>query len=142
MTGLDDAEIKPGVVAWLDQPMLNGDGNVIKSTPHLGTPEPRPFVCYEWTGDSSSWAPVTTIERRERLALQVEWRSGGGSSWTTRDQYLVDGANTYSGSNDRFVAASTKDYSSSDNRMMLSSEGVKAVREEVNRQRHRRRPGT
>lgn len=142
VTALDDAEIEPGLVAWLDQPALNSDEAVLKSTPHLGDPEPRPFVCFARNGDSSSWAPVTTIARSERLHLPANWRSGGGPGWVCRDQYLVDGANTYSGPSVRFVAASTQDYSTKANRMRLSADGVEAVLAEVERQKHRRRPGT
>lgn len=142
VTALDDAEIEPGLVAWLDQPALNCDDAVQKSTPHLGDPEPRPFVCFARDGDSSSWAPVTTIARPERLHLLADWRSGGRPGWVARDQYLVDGANTYTGPNAKFVAASTQDYSTRANRMRLSVDGLKAVLAEVERQRHRRRPGT
>jgi hypothetical protein len=142
VTALDDLEIEPGVVAWLDQPMLNADHAVLKSTPHLGDPEPRPFVCFARDGDASAWAPVTTVARPERLHLQASWRSGGGPGWIARDQYLVDGANTYSGANARFIASSTQDYMTPDNRMRLSTDGVDAVVTEVERQRHRRRVGT
>lgn len=142
MSALEKDEILPGVVGWLDQPALNSDQAVVKSARFLGEPEPRPFVCIEAGATRSTWAPITTAFRTERLAIPPNWRRGGGQGWRTREEYLVDGANTYSGPSDRFIAASADDYNDRSSRMRVSAEGLKAIRAEVQRQRNRRRPGT
>ncbi len=137
MTELSEQEVQPGLVAWLDQVQLNHDQRVVKTTPHLGQPEPRPFVCFRVDAMSSHWAPVTTVERKERLYLKPEWRSGGGAGWLSRPQYLVDGANTYVGPIVVFVAASKQDWTDAGDRMRLSQIGITAVVDEVDRQRSR-----
>ena len=139
MAALNEDEIGPGVVAWLDQVLLNDTDAVTKTTPHLGVPEPRPFVCFARDGDDSSWAPITTQHRAERLRLSPEWLTGGGPGWKNRPQYIVDGANTYNGPNAEFIAASAGDFSKVGSRSGLTDEGLAAVVAEVERQVRRRR---
>lgn len=137
MAALTAPEVESGLVAWLDQATLNHDARVVKSTPHPGEPEPRPFVCFRVDGATSHWAPVTTSERKERLYLNPEWRSGGGPGWEARDQYLVDGANTYVGPTTAFLEASHGDWTEEGARMRLSEAGLAAVATEVERQKRR-----
>jgi hypothetical protein len=138
MAELTDDEIAPGLVSWLDQVALNENAAVEKTARFLGDPEPRPFVCFARDGATSSWAPITGQHRKERLLLKPEWRVGGNARWTGQDQYLVDGANTYSGSNADFISAA-EDLTERGNRRALTEDGLTAVLEEVGRQVRRRR---
>ncbi len=121
MTTLVDSEIEVGLVGWLDQVALNEDGRVFKTTPYLGDPEPRPFICFCIQGGTSSWAPTTTVRRHERLELIGSWRTGGGPGWRSRANYLVDGANTYIGPVSAFVEASNLEWAEPGLRMHLSA---------------------
>lgn len=137
MTALVDSEIEVGLVGWLDQAALNKDERVIKTTPYLGDPEPRPFLCFRIKGGTSFWAPTTTVWRRERLELKDSWRTGGGPGWRSRANYLVDGANTYVGPASVFVEASSLEWTEPGSRMRLSPAGLAAVEAEVEKQKPR-----
>lgn len=142
MTQISDEEIEPGLVVWMDGTALAADAEVTTTTPFPGDPGTRPFLCLERDGESSTWAQVTTTERLERVAFKQEWLSGGGPGWTSRQQFLVDGANVCIGPCSAFCAASAADRTGVGNRARLSKEGVAAALAEVEAQRHRRRPGT
>jgi hypothetical protein len=55
---IENDEITPGLVAWLDQAVLTNDKMVVSTYPQLGD-EVRPFVCFESDRTTSSWAPLT-----------------------------------------------------------------------------------
>ena len=58
----------------------------------------------------STWAPLTTKDPRQvRLFIRLEWRTGGTEKWKRDDQYLNDGATTYVGPNESFVAAAANE---------------------------------
>lgn len=98
----------------------------------------RPFVCVDINGDRSTWTPLTGQHRDERLFIEREWRSGGELPWRVNDTYLNDGANTYTGPNDAFVAANASERTLPAKRARIKPEGMVAVREEIEVQRHRR----
>lgn len=61
-----------------------------------------------------------------------------GNQWLTMEQYLVDGANYYSGPLSAFVDASQNECTVPGTRARLNVEGVDAVRIEISRQQRRR----
>lgn len=129
-------EFSPGLVLWLDQQMLMDDPQVLETLPqHHGNM--RPFLCVEVDGDRSTWTPLTSQYRDERLEIEWTWRSGSGDEWRVGETYLNDGANTYTGPNTSFEAASHAERTTPSNRAGISPTGVDAVRAEIERQRHR-----
>ena len=135
---LETDEVAPGLVAWLDQAMLTDDARVTETARQSST-DIRPFVCFAAEGASSSWAPLTSQFRRERLEIQVPWRSGGLlPAWRSEPQYLVDGATVYIGANEAFLDASHGEQSTRTNRAQVSADAVAAIASEVARQEGRR----
>jgi hypothetical protein len=143
-------EVEPGVVVRLDPAILLEDSRVCH-TQDPPVSRPGPFVCVETEGDTSTWAGLTTTDKKSirpsraagapvgRLALKQEWRSGGARRWRFADQLLADGASVWRGPNEVFVAASWQEVKvRSPNRARLSEEGLDAVRIEIELQRHRR----
>ena len=102
---LSSAQIRPGIVAYLDAAALNADAAVVK--PVSPTTRNGPFLCFARSGQMSGWAPISTQHRDERLLISQEWRVSGGGSWQQDDQYLNDGSTTYVGPNASFIAAAT-----------------------------------
>ena len=80
MTQLTLQEIQPGLVSHLDQTMLSKDRAVLDTYPQKDT-ELRPFVCVTVEGDQSTWSPLTSTYRRERLKVEDDWRHGGIDMW-------------------------------------------------------------
>lgn len=152
MSALTRDEVRAGLVAYLEEADLRGSDAVTwyeGSGSKHGPPERRPFVCFATSGDQCQWAPVTTEPRPgsgsgyRRVELLAEWRYGGddacyGNQWIASRQYLVDGANYYSGSVEAFVNASRNECSTPATRGVLSTEGVKAIKDEVKKQQGRR----
>lgn len=142
MSAITDDEILPGLVAFLDQPMIEMDRRVSR-TKKLPDANPRLFVCYARSGDTSEWSPITTRQRPtgyQRLRIERQWRSGGDPQWLRDDQYLNDGANTYRGPNRAFVDASHLERTEPGNRARVSAEGIGAILAEIERQVGRQDP--
>ena len=137
MTQLAPNELQAGLVAHLDQTMLTNDPAVLDTYPQRDT-ELRPFVCVAVDGDTSTWAPLTSTFRRERLRIEDAWRTGGIDMWRDRVCFLNDGANTYSGPNTSFMAASVQELTDAATRSRMALDGVEAVVAEIDRQRRRR----
>ena len=141
MAQLAADEIAVGLVAYLDQAMLSADTSVTDTYPQQSS-QVRPFVCIALTGDQSTWAPLTTAFRVERVQILPTWRTGGQASWSGLSCYLNDGANLYIGPKLAFVAASYPEQTSRQSRSRMSADGIGAIQAEVERQRHRRQVAT
>ncbi|WP_139225709.1 hypothetical protein [Paracidovorax konjaci] len=137
MARLGFNEIKVGLVSHLDQTALSKDQRVLDTYPQRDT-EIRPFVCISVNLPKSTWAPLSSTARPERLKIKPAWRLGGIDMWRNRDCYLNDGANIYIGLNGAFVDASVQEQTVSKTRAHMSEEGVAAVLAEIESQRHRR----
>jgi len=150
MTALGVGEIRPGIVAYLEESVLRDSNDVEwfsgKGSKH-GSPERRPFLCVSVVGDEYTWVPITTEPRTgagyQRLNLESSWRTGGdqacfGNQWVRLDQYLVDGANLYSGPVTEFIAASANECTTEMTRSLLSTAGVAAVVAEIAKQQRRK----
>lgn len=140
MTTLAAHEIEPGLVVHLDPTPLEAHSDVTKTAPKQGEVRVGPFLCLAVEGDQSSWAPLTSQARPERLELVSAWRTGGEPGWRERANYLVDGANTYTGPNEAFTRASHPERTGMDNRARLDSDGLAAVHQEIKRQARRAKP--
>ncbi len=137
MTQLTLQEIQPGLVSHLDQTMLSKDRAVLDTYPQKDT-ELRPFVCVAVEGDQSTWSPLTSTYRRERLKVEDDWRHGGIDMWRDRVCYLNDGANVYIGPTTSFIAASAEELTDEATRSRMAAEGVVAIAKEIERQKRRR----
>ena len=137
MSRLGFDEIKVGLVSHLDQTALSKDKRVLDTYPQQYT-ELRPFVCVSVDPPRSTWTPLTSTKRPERLLIASEWRQGGIPMWRDRDCYLNDGANLYIGLIGAFVEASAQEQTDKKTRSQMSPEGVAAVLAEIEKQRHRR----
>lgn len=127
---LTKEQIVPGVIAYFDANVLNADGAV--TLPASPTDRSGPFVCFAADSNRSAWAAITTQHRPERIEIKSEWRTGGKGAWLSADQYLNDGATTYVGPNESFVAAAaTKDRFSGSDRPQVTVDGVSAVLLEI-----------
>jgi hypothetical protein len=143
------SEIKPGIVVRLDPAVLLEDDRVCHTQDPPVT-RPGPFICVEVDGEMTTWAGVTTTDKKSirpsraagkpvgRLALKQEWRSGGTKRWRLADQFLADGASLWRGPKDVFAASSWQEIKvRTPNRAFLAEEGLDAVRIEIELQRHR-----
>lgn len=130
-------EIQVGLVSHLDQTMLTHDPNILDTYPQTDT-ELRPFVCVAVDGDKSTWPPLTSTYRRERLKVDDAWRFGGIDMWRDRVCYLNDGANVYIGPTSSFIAASADDLTDESTRSRMTNDGVNAIAMEVQKQKRRR----
>lgn len=123
-------EIAVGVVAYFDVNVLDNAPNIQK--PPSPTTRSGPFLCVQIAGEWSVWAPLTWTVRPERLLIKPEWREGGTAAWRNRSPYLNDGATTYVGDTDTFIAASaTADKYIPSTRQRVSALGVEAVVSEI-----------
>ena len=121
-------EIAPGAIAYFDASLLNADP-LVKNT---GSAVNRAgignqFVCYKVNGASSFWAPFTATFRRERLPINPAWVSNGYGPLAAGGVYLQDGACTYVGPNESFVAAAANENPFPGGRPVLSPEGLVEV---------------
>ena len=137
MSKLGLSEIKVGLVSYLDQTMLSKDKRVLDTYPQEYT-EIRPFVCVAVNLPKSTWVPLSSTSRPERIQIKAEWRLGGIPMWRDRECYINDGANVYIGFNGAFVDASTNEQTDSKTRSQMLDEGVTAVLAEIENQKHRR----
>ena len=137
MAQLASEELTLGLVCHLDQTMLASDPDVLDTYPQTHT-ELRPFVCVSVQDGMSTWTPVTSTFRKERLKIEDAWRTGGIDMWRVRVCYLNDGANIYTGPNPSFIAASAQELTDNTTRSQMSAIGVAAVSAEIERQRNRR----
>ena len=137
MTKLTPEELTPGLVSHLDQTMLTKDPKVLDTFPQNDTGL-RPFLCVTVKDGISTWMPLTSTYRPERMKIKDEWRTGGIDMWRDRVCYLNDGANIYIGPNASFVAASAQELTQNGARSQMSADGVAAVSAELERQRNRR----
>jgi hypothetical protein len=136
MVKLAEAEIRVGLVAFLDQGKLMADPDVIETYPQASGII-RPFVCFEVGGGKSAWSPLTGTVRPERLEILRAWRSGGLPGWLKAPNYLNDGANTYRGPNASFVAASLGERTAAGSRAYINADGQAAVAAEIAKQAYR-----
>jgi len=89
-------------------------------------------VCFEPIEGRSAWAPISTQYRNERLAIDAAWRYDGAGQWLTSDQYLNDGATTYTGPDAAFVAAAVgQDRFTATTRPKVRAAGIAAIVAEV-----------
>lgn len=138
MGSLSFDEIRIGLVSHLDQAMLSADPKVLDTYPQQST-ELRPFVCVAKAEDgTSTWAPLTSSARPERLEILPAWRVGGLPMWVDRSCYLNDGANIYIARVASVLAASHQEKTDRKSRSIMSQEGVDAVLVEIEKQRHHR----
>ena len=150
MSILDSSEIRPGIVAYLEESVLRSSDKVAwfcgKGSAH-GPPERRPFLCVSAQNHECTWVPITTEPKSgagyKRLKLISTWRSGGddacfGNQWIKLNQYLVDGANMYSGHFSEFIDASVNECTTPKSRSLLSNKGIASVLAEIKRQEGRR----
>jgi hypothetical protein len=127
---LTNAEIKVGIVAYLDVEALNSDSSVTKPS-SLATRN-GPFVCFATKGQESAWVEISTQYREERLEIEKAWRKGGAGAWLSEKQYVNDGSSSYVGPKMSFVAASVGvDKFTATTRPRVSPDGTKAILEEV-----------
>lgn len=129
--------IAEGIVLDLDVDCLNRDNGVQK--PNFPTDRSGPFLCYCVVGEKSCWAPLTTQHRDERLELKLEWRrcNAAKSTWLTRRQFLNDGRTVYCGLSSVFCKAASVDKISNGLLRCVTSDGIAAVRVEIERRRGR-----
>lgn len=137
MPTLTLADIRPGLIAYLDQRALESDKSVRKSCPQKQA-RPGPFLCVEADQEVSTWTPITTKPGADglRVVLHKEWRSGGPQIWRESESYLNDGANLYRGPNDAFLAARRETYGGREwavaaTHATLSRDGLQVVIDEV-----------
>ncbi len=140
MSRLGFNEIHVGLVSHLDQTALSKDKRVVDTYPQEYT-ELRPFVCVAVNPPNSTWTPLTSTPRTERLEIQKEWRLGGIPMWRDRNCYLNDGANVYIGLIGAFVEASAQEQTDKKSRSQMSEDGIAAVLAEIDKQRQRRVSG-
>lgn len=117
------AEIAPGAVAYFDPDILLEDHRVGKPpypAPRRGrvqngpvTHPLDPFICVEADSERSTWAPLTHQEkvvhgRQVRLPIPPTYRSGS-KKWLGETIFLNDGASTYVGPHESFIAAASRE---------------------------------
>ncbi|MCE9635846.1 MAG: hypothetical protein K8T90_09090 [Planctomycetes bacterium] len=131
------ADIRPGLVAYLDQPTLEQDKRVRKTSPQKQA-RAGPFLCVESDSQGSTWTPVTTKPGKDeiRVTLYPEWRSGGPEIWRESESFLNDGANLYRGPNEAFLAARRETFGGrvwvdAASHATLSRDGLKVVLDEI-----------
>jgi hypothetical protein len=137
MAAIGPDEIEPSLVVFMDPAAFVADGRV-SHTQDPPISRPGPFVCVSVDGEVSEWMPITTEERSERLAIRREWCSGGHPQWLRVAQYLNDGANVWRGPHEAFIEASRKELTDPLNGARVSVDGLAAIHEEAEAQRHRR----
>ena len=126
------SDIRPGAIAWFDAAQLNRNvavdetGSSVEPKSHL-----RPFVCYWASEAESSWAPLTSVYKDERLPIDTAWLQNAFGKLRNVDQYLQDGRNTYTGPHDAFVDAAATENVISAPRPCISEEGVAKILDEV-----------
>ena len=97
------ADIRTGSLAYLDHALLLQEPDVHKGSTTID--RPGPFLCLQVKDSQSTWIPLTSEWRAERLAIDPKWRKEGSQLWKTQDQYVIDGLNTFIGPNEAFVRA-------------------------------------
>jgi hypothetical protein len=135
-----EAEIRPGIVVFLDQARLQSRRDVLAT---LGSRriKIRPHVCLAVEGDLCAWTPLTSKWRGERLAILASWRLGGDRAWRGSRCYLHDGACVVVGSRAAFALASWQDAAPAGERPALSPAGCAHLLQAVERERGRRLKG-
>ena len=126
-------DIFVGAVAYFDDQLLLAEVEIDGGGTTLD--RPGPFACVQVKGSSSVWIPITGESRLERLLIKAEWRQHGSDKWKEDDQFVNDGLNTFLGPNDAFVRAGAKESPfKMYRRPRISSEGVVAILEEIDKQ--------
>lgn len=138
MSAIEPDEVRSGLVAFLNVEVLAADERVVNTKDPREGIRPGPFVCLSVMDGASEWAQITTEGRRERLPIRPEWRTGGHPQWLGDPQYLQDGANVWRGPVEVFLEASREELTDRANRAWVTSDGLRAVVEEVVAQRRRR----
>ena len=123
---LKGKDIQPGAVAYLSVDRLSNDNRITK--PASPTLRDGPFVCFQTADGMSAWAPLTTVERSERLEIIGAWRLEGSATWQSEDMYLNDGATTYVGPFAAFIDASREEMPfRGHKRPRVAAKGVAAI---------------
>lgn len=123
-------EIRVGSLAYLDHQLLLADPEIEHA--NVGIDRPGPFVCIEHRDGRSTWAPLTTEHREERLFIDPRWRREGSRLWKTENQYLNDGHNTFVGPDAAFLRAGTNEnLFTRYRRPYITPAGIKAIIGEV-----------
>lgn len=130
---LEEHEVVPGAVAYFDHTVLLAAPDLDRNDDGLN--RPGPFVCVQVHGDRSVWCAITTECRPERLSITSEFRLRGSLGWQRREQYLVDGLNTYLAPTSVFLrAAAAEKLFEPYLRPHVSPAGVQAILAEIDAQ--------
>jgi hypothetical protein len=126
---LSKQEIEPGAVAYYDSDLVLNDDRISDA----GLPlRDGPLICVQSVNGRSVWCPLTTQFRPERLLIRAEWRLKGSQKWREDDIYLNDGANTFVGPDEAFVAAAANEIPFTViDRPRVSMAGVEAIIVEI-----------
>ena len=138
MSSLTVAEIRPGLVAFLDYEMLDADPTVRRCRSGSDN-RPRPFVCVDVSDDECTWLPLTTSHRTYRLVIARSSLHGGDRNWRESPCYLLDGAKFYVGPKAAFARASYQNMSSRHDRAWIDAGAIEDIRAEMVKQRPRRK---
>lgn len=131
---LKECDIEVGNVAYLRPSLLNSTPEiVIPKTPTPDEGRCRPFLCVECQADRSTWVPLTSSYRDERLLIPVGSRRGGDPRWMEEPVYVNDGATSYVGSNGAFISASRDERPFIRSRPSVSAAGVDEVKRAIRR---------
>lgn len=130
-------EIRPGLVVFLDQALLQERRDVLQTQPTRRV-KVRPHVCLCVEGDLCAWTPLTSRWRRERLPILASWRLGGDRAWRGARSYLHDGASVVVGPRAAFALASHLDVAPALERPALTPEGCAQILATLERARGRR----
>jgi hypothetical protein len=123
-------EIRVGAVAYFEPAALLANSDVIR--PAVPIDRTGPFVCIQAGDARSAWTPITTQSRAGRLEIETAWRIRGSVQWRTDPMFLSDGASTYIGPDDIFVAAAANDAPFTPiQRPRVTADGVAASLKEV-----------
>ena len=106
---LSPNEIKPGAVAYFEQYLLHQSKEMTHVPEVRGeTTKLRPFVCTARTGDSSSWAGLTTV-RSQHAAFEVDPQDVANAYGPIADGKCYVHGTVYSGPNRVFITASANE---------------------------------
>lgn len=141
MTIIAKEEIKLGIVAFLDQSMIQKN-DLVEHTVFQKDPRPGPFLCIKIEGEFSWWTALTTRPRttsgHSRLPIKKRHRTGSHPQWLNAEQYLNDGASIYYGPTDEFCKAAYRETTTPTTRSFVSIEATESVLSEIQKQSGRR----
>ena len=114
---ISSARIRPGDIAYLSVNELSRSTSIMRwirkvptsagqLLPYPAGKDCRPFVCTQVNGEFSSWTPLTSAFRPERLLLLPKWLQNACGYLAGRGVYLYDGACQLEGPTEAFGDAS------------------------------------